>query len=83
MCPYSNTSYFFQNTIWSDLLSYVVTKVELVCKLPKIQYVNQILVSFISFVTDCLYKLRDNDQEAKKLVGFSPKWVDKLRHQPD
>ena len=30
---YLNTYEFFQNMIWNDILSYVVIKVELVCKL--------------------------------------------------
>ena len=36
MVSYLNTSDFFQNTILNDVLSYVVIKVELVCKSPKI-----------------------------------------------
>ena len=34
MFSYLNNSYFFQNMIYNDLLSYVVIKAELVCKFP-------------------------------------------------
>ena len=34
MFSYLNNFDFFQNMIWNDILSYVVIKVELVCKLP-------------------------------------------------
>ena len=31
---YLNTNEYFQHMIWNDILSYIVIKVELVCKLP-------------------------------------------------
>ena len=55
------------------MISYVQISFNLVCELS-------FFTLFFIFVTDCFWKLMENDQEAKKTLVFSPNFVNKFRH---